>query len=92
MKRRKSSLITKLIVLAIAVYATTTLMSMQTQIQSAETRKADLESQIEAAKLENQKLEDAIDQYSLEDRTEQIAREKLGLVTYGEIVFYDVSN
>jgi len=92
MKLKKSSLIVKLIVLAIAVYATITLVSMQSNILTADARKSELQSKVGAARVENQKLQNEIDEYSLQDNTEKIAREKLGLVSQGEILIYDTSN
>lgn len=91
MKSRKSSLITKLIVLALTVYATITLLSLQGQISAAEQKRGELAEQAAVAALENAKLTEALEQYS-EDSTQDIARSKLGLVTQGEIIFYDVSN
>lgn len=91
MKGKKSSLITKLIVLALTVYATMTLMSLQSQISAAESVRDDLLEQVAVASLENAKRSETLEQYS-EESTEDIARSKLGLVSQGEIIFYDVSN
>lgn len=92
MRLKKSSLVTKLIVLAFAVYATVTLLSLQSKITSAESQQQSLEEQVAAVSAENQRLQEAVGGYNEESDAEQIAREKLGLVSKGEMIFYDVNN
>ncbi len=87
---RKSSLILKLILLAVAVYATVTLANLQSQIRDKKAQAADLTVSISATELENQRLEDEIANVDTPEGITEIARNKLGLVTDGEIVFHDV--
>lgn len=85
------SFITKLVLLIAAVYCVVTLVDLQGQIAEAEERRAQLSQELEAAELENLRLEDELarrDQASVED----IARSQLGLVSEGEILFYDSGN
>lgn len=91
MKNSKTSIVTKFIVLALTVYATITLLSLQSQISVAEADRDALLEQVTVAAQENAKLIENLEQYS-EESTEDIARSKLGLVSKGEIIFYDVSN
>ena len=47
---------------------------------------------IGSTELENQRLEDEIANFDTEEGITEIARNKLGLVNEGEMVFYDVGN
>ncbi|MBE6992609.1 MAG: hypothetical protein E7430_08555 [Ruminococcaceae bacterium] len=62
---------------------------MTGRIQDAQAENESLTAQVEAANLENERLRQEIEQYS-EESTEDIARDQLGLVSEGEILFYDV--
>lgn len=92
MRFRKSSLMLKLIILIVAVYSTVTLVSLQSQIIEKENEAADLTLAINSTELENQRLEDEIANVDTEEGIMEIARNKLGLVRGGEIVFHDVGN
>lgn len=92
MKFKKSSLLTKLIVLIVVVYATVTLVSLRTQISAKRNEGAVLTQSIAAIAQENQRLQNAIDTMDTDEGVEGIGRQKLGLVSPGEIVFHDVGN
>lgn len=90
MKFRRSSLLSKLIILALIAYATVTLISLQTQITDTLAASQQLESQIVSLTEQNMQLTDQIAQVNTIEGVTDIARTKLGLVTEGEIVFYDI--
>ena len=92
MRFRKSSLMLKLIILIVAVYSTVTLVSLQSQISEEKAEAADLTLAIGSTELQNQRLEDEIANVDTEEGITEIARNKLGLVNEGEMVFYDVGN
>lgn len=92
MKFVKSSLLVKAILLVIVVYATVTLVSLRRQITAKEAQAAQLTSSITTAEQENNRLSDAIETADTDEGIEAIAREKLGMVGEGEIVFEDVGN
>lgn len=92
MKLSRSSLITKLVILALAVYATVTLVTLQSQISDKRAEKTALQAQITACQQENERLSDAIEAANTAQGVQDVARSKLGFVTEGEIVFYDVGN
>lgn len=92
MKFVKSSLLVKVILLVIVVYATVTLVSLRRQITAKEAQAAQLTSSITTAEQENNRLSDAIETADTDEGIEAIAREKLGMVGEGEIVFEDVGN
>jgi len=91
MKVKKTGVITKIVVAALALYAMTTLLSLHSQIASAEAEKEELQSRIEEQTQTNESLRNDIENKDDPEKIEEIAREKLGLVSEGERVFYDVS-
>jgi len=90
MRLRKSSMLTRLIVLALAVYAIVTLLGLQTQISQQEEANTALREQISATAQENQRLQQAIERVGSREGVEEVARNKLGLVAEGEIIFYNL--
>ena len=92
MRFKRSSLLTKILILVLVVYATVTLVSLQSQVTEKEAEAQALQSDITAAKQENLRLEQAIDALDTDEGVASVAREKLGWVADGEIVFYDIGN
>ena len=92
MRFKRSSLLTKILILVLVVYATVTLVSLQSQVTEKEAEAQALQSDITAAKQENLRLEQAIDALDTDEGVEDVARQKLGWVADGEIVFYDIGN
>ena len=92
MRFKRSSLLTKILILVLVVYATVTLVSLQGQVTEKEAEAQALQSSIDAAKQENLRLEQAIDALDTDEGVAAVAREKLGWVADGEIVFYDIGN
>ena len=92
MKFVKSSLLVKLVILIVVVYDTVTLMSLRRQITAKQAEAAQLTSSITSAEQENSRLNDAIENIDTDAGVEAVAREKLGMVGEGEIVFQDVSD
>ena len=90
MRLKKSSLITKLIVLALAVYAIVMLLTLQTQISQQDTANAALKEKISATEQENLRLQQAIERIGSREGVEEIAHNKLGLVSDGEMIFYNM--
>lgn len=92
MRFKRSSLLTKILILVLVVYATVTLVSLQSQVTAADAEAQALQAEIDAKKQENLRLEQAIDDLDTQEGIEAVARQKLGMVTRGEIVFCDVGN
>lgn len=92
MRFKRSSLLTKILILVMVVYAAVTLVSLQSQVTVRQTEAQQLESEIEAARQENLRLEQAIANLDTDEGVEAVARQKLGLVSKGETVYYDVGN
>ena len=89
MKFKKSSLLVKLVILIILVYSTVTLVSLQNQLQDKKAEAAQLTAEAQQLQQDNLDLQERIDNLSTDEGIEEVARNKLGLVRDGEIVFYD---
>lgn len=92
MKFVKSSLLVKLVILVLVVYAAITLVSLRKQITEQNEQEATLTSSIAAVTQENKRLEDAIGALGTDEGIEAVARDKLGMVEEGDIVFFDVND
>ena len=91
MKLIKSSLLVKLVILILVVYATVTLVKLQSRISDKKAEADALTSSITTAEQENGRLQDAIDKLDTPEGVENVARDKLDMAAEGEIIFYDVS-
>lgn len=92
MKTTKASIITKAVILILIVYLSITLLNVRGRIQTAAADYADLQTQVVAQEAENAALEEHIENSDDQDTVLEIAKEKLGLVEDGEVVFYDTTN
>ena len=92
MRFKLSSLLTKLLILVLVAYATVTLVTLQSQITEKQALAEELQTSIDATNQENLRLEQAINALGTDAGVEAVARQKLGLVAKGEIIFYDVGN
>ena len=92
MRFKRSSLVTKVLILVLVVYATVTLVSLQSQVTEMNAKAEVLESSIDTVKQENLRLEQAIDALDTDEGVQSVARQKLGWVSEGEIVFNDMGN
>ena len=91
MRIKRTSLITKIVVVAIILYAGVTLVSLKVQVSAARQQREELRSQVSSITQTNTELQYAIDHSTDAETIEDIARDKLGLVKPGEKIFYDVS-
>ena len=92
MKFKKASIFIKIVILALIVYASVTLTSVKSRIETAEADRAALQTKLEVALREKAELEYDIAHAGDPEIIAEIARTKLGLVMPGEKIFYDVSN
>lgn len=87
MKVKKASLLTKVVILALLIGAATGLLSMRSQLQTAQDDLADAQKQVEEQKQINADLADTVENSNDPERQADLARDKLGLVEPGEYVF-----
>ena len=92
MKFKRTGLITKIVILAIIVYAGISLVTLKVQVSDARAQRDGLQTQVDGELQKNTELQYDIDHSTDPDTIEDIARSKLGLVNPGEKIFYDVNN
>ena len=92
MKLKRASILTKIVIIALIIYAAVSLSNIRKDIARAEEQKAELQAQVDTVLQENAELEYNIAHASDPETIAEIARTKLGLVMPGEKIFYDVGN
>lgn len=89
MKLKRAGFLTKIVVLVLLIYMTTSLLDMRGRINQVQGQLDDLAGATASQKLENQQKLDAIENSDDPDMLEQVAREK-GFVKQGEILYIPV--
>lgn len=89
MRFKRTSLLTKLLLLVISAYAVITLVSLQDRVQAANDRARELDEQLQFANQECALAEQELSELGTDKSTISIARSRLGMVEIGEIVFCD---
>ena len=91
MQIKRAGFLTKIVVLALLIAASVTLLRMQGRIVRAKEEQTELEQQVARQTQVNADLQDAVDHSDNPDRQADIARDELGLVAPGEkvIIFTD---
>lgn len=92
MKLKKASILTKIVVIALIIYAAVTLIDLKTKIESTQEVKDMLQQQVDGKTVSNAELEYAIEHSEDVDTIIEFAKDKLGLVMPGEIIFFDSEN
>lgn len=92
MKLKKASILTKIVVIALIIYAAVTLIDLKTKIENTQEVKDMLQQQVDGKTVSNAELEYAIEHSDDEDAIIEFAKDKLGLVMPGEIIFFDSEN
>lgn len=88
-KLKKTSLLTKLLILAVAIYALVTLVKLQDRISAVHEEVNRLEEQVLYAEQEYAVVEQDLADLGTDQSVKKIARNRLGMVEAGEIVFFD---
>lgn len=92
MRVKRAGMLTKLLILILLVATVTTYLNLQSELRGLAAQQATLERQNEKVRQENDSLSAAIAQKDDPERIAAVARERLGYVAPGEIVFYDSGN
>lgn len=92
MKLKRAGIITKVLLLAIVLYAAVRLAMIHSETRKLQGQISQLEQQTQQLTEENAALEYQIEHSEDDETKEEIARDKLGLVKPGEKIFYDTSN
>lgn len=91
-RRVRSSLMTKILVLALLGGIGWQLHALQGQVESAQAKKDALAAQVETQQQENDALSADIAEGSTQEKMEDMARRELGMVYPNERVFSNISN
>ncbi len=91
-KTKRAGLMTKLVVLAILIVVSISLLNLRSRLNSAEAARAQLQAQVDEQTQRNAALEDDIANSDDPDVILEVAKEKLGLVNNEEVIFYDTTN
>ncbi len=92
MKRKRQNFAFLIIAVAIIIYSIVNLALVHVRIDEARTEKSSLEENIELQKQTNSQLKEDISSAGEPGQIKKIARQKLGLVQNGEIIFYDMGH
>ena len=91
MRLCKSSLITKLVILTVMIYAIVTIVTLQPKINALKSEEEALSEEVSALQQSNLELQEDIDQLGTDASVIKIARERLNLVNDGETIYIDSS-
>jgi len=91
-KNRKSVKMKNIVIILLAVYLAYTLTTQYITIRKVRAEEAAIRAQIEEIKKENERLKEELDMLQSDEYIERIARERLGLIKSGEIMFVDVNH
>lgn len=92
MKTKKAGLLTKIVVLALLIYMSITLLDLRSQIRTAEAERDARQQAVNEQLQTNAALSGMLEQSDDPSALEDIARDRLGLVKPGEKVFYDIGD
>lgn len=90
-KKRKRSIIVRLLVLGISVYMVATLISLWGQLAQSNEELEQLKAQKASEELKIEELRALLDSGSHEEIIEKAARERLGFVYSDEEIYIDIS-
>lgn len=92
MKFKRAGIITKVVVLILLIYIAITLLTVRSKIQTANTAYQTLQAKVDEQTAVNAALSSDIAKKDDPDTILAIAKERMGLLESGEIVFYDTTN
>ena len=92
MKLKRSGILTKLLIIGLLVYLLVAYARTQIRIGEAEEQQRALQAEVRTMSVSNAALEYEIEHSSDLDMVERVARDKLGLVLPGEIIYYDIGS
>lgn len=92
MRVTRASLLTKIVILALLIIAAISLLELSSRMDQAQAKKEAL-AQLVAAQIQaNTDLKDAIEHSDDPEWIADVARDKLGLVEPGEIIFFGMGD
>ncbi len=91
MRLCKSSLITKLVILTVMLYAIVTIVTLQPKINALKAEKEALSEEVSGLQQSNLELQEDLAKLGTDASVTKIARERLNLVSDGEVIYIDSS-
>ena len=91
-KTKRAGLLTKIVILALLIVVSISLLNLRARLASAEAARDLLQSQVNEQIQYNATLQEDIDNSSDPQVVLQVAKEKLGLVGEDEVIFFDTTN
>lgn len=92
MRIARAGLLTKIVILALLIVVAISLLELNNQVERAQVERASLARQVAEQTQINTDLAEAIEHSDDLDRIEKVARDRLGLVKQGEIIFYSMGD
>lgn len=92
MELKRSGFLSKLVILIVLVFAAVTLLNLSSRIQSAQQELSAYQAAIDRQRETNAALADDIANSSDPDTILAVAKDKMGLLEEGEVIFYDTTN
>ena len=91
MRLCKSSLITKLVILTVMLYAIVTIVTLQPKINALKAEKEALSEEVSGLQQSNLELHEDLAKLGTDASVTKIARERLNLVSDREVIYIDSS-
>ena len=92
MKFKRSGFLSKVVVLMLLVFVAVTLLNVQGRIQDAQQQLETYQAAVDEQQEVNAALEESIANSSDPDTILDVAKDKMGLLESGEVIFYDTTN
>lgn len=92
MRVARAGLLTKIVILALLIVVAISLLELNSQVERAQAERASLARQVAEQTQINTDLAESIEHSDDLDRIEEVARDRLGLVKQGEIIFYSMGD
>ncbi len=92
MKFKQSSFLSKIVVLILLVFVAITLLNVRGEIQTAQEELEQYQAAVDQQREVNAALEEDIANSTDPDTVLEVAKDKMGLVESGEVIFYDTTN
>lgn len=87
MKLKKAGLITKIVLIVLAVYAAVRLVSLHSDIEKAKDIQKELDQQVEEMEIANAEMEYSLENSEDDEVIADIARDKLGMAYPDEEIY-----
>ena len=92
MKFKQSSFLSKVVVLMLLVFVAITLLNVRGEVKDAQQQLEVYQAAVDEQQQVNAALEENIANSSDPDTVLDVAKDKMGLLEPGEVIFYDTTN